>query len=192
MIFGFQNSFGQVNDSIRSTSISQVKDSINRASINIDLNGSKAFYFSPCFSYRFSSHEIEAGPLFRHTRYNAPGIFKLSGFDLGYFYYPNHFGKNFDFYFCFDNKFMKCRARELLDSDNTWEQDSEFDALIYQFSFGYGFKKIFCKRFFISTDIGLGKEYQKSFTTDIYTDIVNPLKSQVLVQARVKLGFYIK
>jgi hypothetical protein len=179
LIFAFQNSFSQVNDTTQ------------RASINIDISTSTANYLSPSFSYRFSSHEIEAGPLFRNTRYNSPGVFKLSGFDLGYFYYPNHFGKNFDLYFFVDNKFIKCRTKEILDT--RWEQDSEFDALIYQYNLGYGFKKVFCKRFFISTDMGIGQQYQKSFTTFVdFTNTKNPIHSQLVVQGRIKLGFYIK
>jgi hypothetical protein len=168
----------------------QICDSTNTQSVNFELAVKMATYLSPHFSHRFSSHEIELGILFRHSEGDSPGKFKFSGFNLGYFYYPNRFGKTYDFYFFIDNKFEKCKTNEIWHNKNVIESRDEINAIIYQLTFGYGFKKIFLKRFYVATDVGFGRVYQKSYTN--YNNINNPTDWRIDFQVRIKLGFYLK
>jgi hypothetical protein len=169
----------------------QIQDSTQKNSINIEI-GPTIFgaYLTPYFSKRFLSHEIELGVLFRHTDYDSPWELHCSGIDFGYFYYPNIFGKKFDFYFCLDNKIEKIKAHNILGEEYLYSSANEFKAFLYRFSAGYGFRKVFIKRFYFATDIGIGRMFQRSYSIKIASD--NFWCSRISLQTRVKLGIYLR
>ncbi|MFN8209053.1 MAG: hypothetical protein U0T82_16845 [Bacteroidales bacterium] len=145
-------------------------------------------YLTPSYSIRLGSHELDLGGSFRHTDYRY-GNFKFSGVDLGYYFYPNGFGKKVDFYFCLNAKIDKTRVRDIL-GWYMYEQAEEFDALLVRYAVGYGFRKVFLKRFYFSTDVGIGPVYQKSYFENSSSE--NIVRHRISVQTRAKIGYYFR